>query len=703
MSEKLITLNNLKSFKEKSILNDVEYTNNLFDYSRMKKNVYLDTNNIEQPNENYSSSDYIQVKEGTFYVFSSNVRIGYYYDESKTLTGFISQNPFSYFTASQNGYIRFNLYNPVSPYFAMAVTTNLIVFNTLLQNTYIDASGNEVQNNSYTATDYIQVKKGVKYKLSSNARIGYYYDENKVLSSFISQEPFSEFEASNNGFIRLNLYSPVETSFYLVEETYIGKNEPYGYRLKHLLDNKDTSKDVKVKLFKYGNNLYFRSSFGDKDIIIRVNTVGSSNNSVNFNSYQTVEKDAVDETTSGTTFKGTLDDIAPVTVDGGYIGANHGNDHCYKVMFNSSHNLSESNIGEIWKDANNVNYLILKIVDTTNIIVATYNTETKIFEYIAPTASLTKGNTTLTISSASQTNLFPIENKISCKLFDENMEEIVDDGLYKGKRFTLCEEYNVVSPKGIYDYLVSNAGNNTNNSCASDSITDIYFRYSCTYQFTENGVVTLTGNYDIPTENGKKTFMVIGSQSETIGNYLSIPYSTFSQLALQNQIVNLEVATWTNADNPPNLLFQFSDSSMKKGFAVGYCPLFGDAKPSIRKNIYRAGYINDIIKKLYPYVTIGKELAGGDCLSFVAVRIPFNNFNSDFPAMSWYYQGEDIFVIVNCQTTRNGYLKMPNEMIGKKITVIEHDGVISCQNDVVVENGIKINCSNYGYILLKLS
>ena len=688
-----------------TLLGDTQKTKNIFDFQTMKKNTQVDGNGVEQVSAYYSATDYIQVVSGKTYVFSTAVRSALMFNLNKELVAWVSSSEFTYFTANANGYIRANLYNPVSPNFVMAEATNLIDFDALLENKVVLPDGTTDDSASYSATDYIKVKSGVKYKLSTNARSGFYYDEDKQLNSWLSQNAFDEFTASMDGYVRLNLYNPVSSSMYLIAETYIEELEPYGYRLVHLLPNKDASEQsVKVRLFKDGLNYYFRSDFGDKDIIIRVNLTASSNKSVNFESYQTVDKDTDYATISGTTFKGSSDDIAPVTVDGGYIGGNHGQDHAYKVVFASEHGLDESNIGEVWEDGNGLDYLIVKIIDETAILVANYDSTNEAFTYTAPTSNLSKDGTILTIASTSQMSILPTINNVSSRVLDENFNEITEDGLYAGQRYYICEKYSVISPKGLYNYLTANVGNNTNDSCSSNAITGLYYEFSCVYLFTEKGAVTLIQNYNMPNGNTGKTYMIIGAQSERIDEYYSVPFSTYFE-KFQHTIgtsVSLEKSdTWTNFDYPPTCLFNFSND-MKKGFACGYIPNLGDVKPEIRKSIYRAGYIYTS-GKLYPYATINKSLSGGDCFSLVAYRLPFNNFDSNVPIMSWFYQGKDIYVSINCQEQKNTYIKMPDYMIGKKITIIEKDGNITCDNDVVGLEGIKINCTNYGYVMLKVS
>lgn len=475
------------------------------------------------------------------------------------------------------------------------------------------------------------------------------------------------------------------------------------------LEEKSINEDEKVYLIKNGNLAYFRSKFSKtKDLLWKTGLYSSANKTFNLMLLNELDNSVPKNSVEGVgqTFKAVADDVSPVYVNSAfsYLGANHGNSSVQRVTFSSAHGLSEKNIGEYWTDASNKTFLIFRIIDSLNInVVRWLPSSPDVFLYELPSTYLTNGRSTYNISSAVYVVDVPCCNGVEVKVFDEKGKEITDDGIYCGKSFQVRERYNIISVQGIVNYLVGNVGNNTNTSCYSDDIKDYFCEIENIYEFKgEKG--SLTYYRDIYADKAGK-YEIAGITSGKIGEYYSVPCSTASAITHQGSSENVLVnaSNYTNADYPPASFYQYSGSNGTRGTNIGYNVAFGSAKAETRKNAveYAINYYMQTYK-MYPALS-RTNVAAGASISTVAYQTFFDNYDSDIPAVTWYYVGDDIYLNVNCQATVDKNIELPSYMIGKKVTVVKTDGSISIGTDFVNAKGLRIKANGYGFATLKLS
>lgn len=465
--------------------------------------------------------------------------------------------------------------------------------------------------------------------------------------------------------------------------------------LHHLIDKCSFNQNQLVKLVKSGDNIFVRSSFGDKDIVISSELFGSQNKIFNFNKYYTISHDTNDFT-NGEHFKNAVDDIAPIYFKNSYRGGNHGDSNVYLIT-EISHGLDESHIGRTMLDNDDEEYIILQVPNENTFVVGKYDESTGSFVAEPPVHLLTDGEASLSVTNCIATQLKPAVNHVSVKLFNDGGKEIWSDGEYGGRFFDVSVSYDIPTVSAVIEYLRSHVGSNTNLSCASDDITGKYCTVNNIYRFTERGAVTEYQTVDWYCS----TPVVAGFiQSAKIGNYYCVPHTAKSGINELTLAVNITKDLWDNADCPPDRFYQFNNQNAEMGFCVGYNTEYGSAIPSERENLTNAMRY-ETTGKMYPYLKNGSTEENFS-LSAITFRTPIAKYDDDFNAVSWYYVGDDIYLLVDVQKTVNKYLSLPSYMNGRKVELVKSAGSISVQNQFVTAQGVKIIVNHYGSAIIKL-
>ena len=462
----------------------------------------------------------------------------------------------------------------------------------------------------------------------------------------------------------------------------------------------DTSKIVyvaqnrKVSLLKSSDDISISSDFDDEVMTITGQLHGSENNAFKLLRY----------TLDNALWKIANDDITPIYFNDSYRGAGHGDDRGYTIMFSSSHGLTESNIGEIWTDANNVEILICKIISTTAILVCLPKTNPASNESpftLATLASpMSKSGTSLAFASATRGQFAPIANNVDVSVYVDG-EKVTANGEYYGDYVDVVECYDLLYLPSMVAYLKANVGSNTNKSYYSDAITEKYCTVTNVYRFTERGAMTLISSIDWAKTVNLSFAGII--QSQTIGDYYALPLTSANMLTdFNDTTVDFTPTIWNDASIPPNRYYQYEDAAMSKGIVLGYNTEIGTGKASARSASDTAGFINGASGKLYPKIVsnVGNTDTMIQCIAY---RVPLCAYPGDVPSVGWYYINDDVYLLINAQSTVDTYIPLPDAMIGRKITVIETDGSITLPCEVVLANGIKIKTTSYGSAILKLS
>ena len=467
------------------------------------------------------------------------------------------------------------------------------------------------------------------------------------------------------------------------------------------------SPSSRVVLTKNKNTIAFRSEWdSNTDMSIRCTTDGSYNKSFNINNYYLVNKSVVyEDVVSGSVWKSAGDDIAPAHFNNSYIGANHGWDKAYIVNTSSNHGATVSNIGETWTDSNGNNLVLLQVLTNNQMIFCCPNDNdgTSNLSIVTIGDTITNGSLSATISSVTRSQIYPSTNHKSVIICDKDGNEIIEDGVYKSEYFDVVESYDVYHVPSMIEYLQSNIGHNDNNSLCSDAIVEKYCTFNLVYRFTERGVITIFESIDFA-KNVSWDFAHF-TQCLTIGNWCVTPNSHIENGAeLGSDSITISQGMWNNLNVPPNRFYQYTDSNLTKGFCCGFLDDVGNAVPDIQKESSQVGFYYGPSKKMYPELNNkSRTVNAGESINAVAYRIPLDTYDVDLPSVGWFYVGDDIYLVIDAQTSVDKYILLPKHMSGRKISVKESYGSFDVPVKFVTAKGIRIKVNTYGSAILKLT
>lgn len=498
-----------------------------------------------------------------------------------------------------------------------------------------------------------------------------------------------------------------------------------------VLEDLEFNPGVTVK--RVGNLLYIVSQWNDTHNLVKAIEVARSssfaNNPVlNFTNEYLSLKDG-DPSVSATAVKTSGDDITPANINGSYIGANHSWVHGYNVQ-STGHGKTVADVGSIYKNGSNVEFVILRIVDANNLWMISKNQAVDGFSYsfAQPSGTLTyfsnganTGNIVVGSSSSlgnTYTNVLPATVKI---LMDGKIE-ITEDGTYFGKFVDINESYDVLDLVSIITQITANrpgGGYSVTPQLNELSGTEKIFNQSINYRFTKNGNTVVSTTF----RNYKKlnlSFLgFIQSAALTSGNIYvpkSLPISDGSTTYDFRQIknwttppaaaLNLTPAYWENPLSPPDRVLNMNATA---NIMLGYITDRG-IEASRKDIVYNSMFLNTS-RKIYPMGVNNQTPAAVEpnnfysCVAFRCYSNPSNN-PSGRTNYSYVEVGSDVFIFLDYHGALNDSIIPEPEWIGKKITVYEKNAQCILIGDIVtgaIEVLSTASPTNYGFIVLKLS
>jgi len=497
----------------------------------------------------------------------------------------------------------------------------------------------------------------------------------------------------------------------------------------------------KLTLLKSGVYLYIRSEFDStRDLVQKWKTSGSvvfgNNNPVTPWTTTLVSKTALNESSvfdAGTFIHTASDDACPANYNGTYIGANHGPASMI-VVSSAIHGKTNEDVGSEWTDGSGRKFYILRVVDTNTLWVLSENigSDSNKWDFDSSiTGDLTHSqNATHTsiISVESQSNNqleYCIKNVVRKIIIDGNAE-ISEDGIYYTSELDIIDEYDIINPVALIDYLVSNVGD----SEAPDySMAESQVYNNINYHINQNGSCVIYYHWLVNQEIdlGYMGFLQM-ERLYTGGSYTKrkqympkvLPISdgvktwTLTDIEDMNSLpataLDFTSAYYETAGVPPDRMVQFladSGDVLKIGFAMGYVPEIG-----ISENR------NDLVSKAWQIYTTGKHyphgiddklgnLASGTYYNAIVYRQYFRPQFTGYENTSAFYThkvGNFTYVYLDYHVEALlDKITLPVELNGKLVTVVEKTSNITLHSDFVSQSKILLSKSgsNYGYLVLK--
>ena len=467
--------------------------------------------------------------------------------------------------------------------------------------------------------------------------------------------------------------------------------------------------NAKVSIIKVDNDLQVKTPFDNKTMLIDMKVAQGENNTFNFGYYNTTTADTSPfEIATGVRYKIATDDICPIYFNGSYRGGNHGKNPTFKIEA-AGHDKTEKDIGSIWKDADNAEYIIYRIDDEDNfsVIGNISNSVNKIVTK-APKTSLTH------VSGATHTSLVSIVSSTSIqmtpnlknqivKIRNDQGEELNGNGTLFGKYIQLDVQYEIIDVVGIIEALIANVGSNTNESYYDETLpSEVIIQNG--YKFYENGVIVV-GCTVVPLVEKTCVNHFGGIQVTRIGSDFYVPFSVFDAIQTQGDSdVKLPISAWRDENFPPYKMYQFDGNN---GFMVGYNIDYKQGLPENRKNFVinddGAGWYKGNTKKIYPHfygVAPNTDLYGG-YLSFYAFSAPV--IKSNGKTIVFYYINGTLYAEIEFFQSFDGIIDIPSEYYGGKVDIIKKTNSVSVFSDVCSPNGILFRCNDSGSVTVRVS
>ena len=486
---------------------------------------------------------------------------------------------------------------------------------------------------------------------------------------------------------------------------------------------------------------------------------GSSNKIFNISNLTEVNSTLTfTDTNSGDLWKSSGDDITPININGTYIGANHGYNLITAMKNPVISPKTEADIGSIW-EVGGQQYVLVRVGDSPKedktktatlwfCPISDAAMESGIFSTSkndatgrAPTLNniLIGNGVTLThVSGATNTDDFVVDRPIQpdntplgvCQFYialnhvkmsaflNGNVEvDLTKDGVYSAEFVDFYEEYDIIYLPDVLEYLIDNAGKNTNASHHDESLKESYVTVKNTYRYHKNGACVVYSSYAF--QKDVEVGYIGGVQSIPFGDsnhYVYVPgangYTTPTFQNGKNEGTFPNVNIGKNILVDPNYLtttyFQLTTPDGAKAMNLGFNPLFGWGQNDVRAPHVGSGadalafyYQNSY--KMYPKLISGGTLDAGTTVDCIAYRLPSYKMDDDFFAINWYWVGDDIYLSLHTDhAVAEKTVTLPDYMNDMIPTVVEKSDSFTLVSDTIV-GGIRVTTSGAGYTIVKLS
>lgn len=483
-------------------------------------------------------------------------------------------------------------------------------------------------------------------------------------------------------------------------------------------DCDDLGNDENVTFIIRGNDFYLRArQFSPEyDMVWKLQREkGFHNKYFNISGMYTCPKAASDEETisSLTLWKDSSDDLCPVNVMGTYIGGNHGYD-CVDKLKCTAHGKTNSDIGSVWTDSEGKTYVLTHIYDSNYLGFVMFNdlnmSQGKM-SYGNPAVGTqmkhVKGalnQASIEIEARSGAQLWQCFNRYFLTVsIDGRQISPTKDGIYDGDRVEIETRYNIIYIPAMLTYLMENVGRNNADSQHSEAIENHYMKVYVSYEFNRNGSVSTYCSYDINKYLTMGYFGLVQSMAVSAATYTYVPDTVCDMPSLHDgNELKLTKDLWRSEQKAPYRYYQFSDSELDKGVCLAYDRSIGLGQNDIRlEQLEYAGKYSKA-QKMYPCLISGGALRRDNFYDAMAVRIPLYKYDQDMTAVAWYWNGDDIILMLDTHKSVTKDLTLPKYMDNMKIDVLDRSSNVVFEQAYVRECKLRLSTSDYGYLVLKL-
>ncbi len=488
------------------------------------------------------------------------------------------------------------------------------------------------------------------------------------------------------------------------------------------------------ELYKSGTNYKVRYPFNDtKDIVTTFSTTLDDNGAFNFVDSWLIDKTSAITATTLQLHGTGNDDIAPVNVNGVYIGANHGAPQL-RIITATAHGKTVNDVGSIWNDGSN-DYILLKVVDANNLWFFPENRHSDDTDWDFPNMSgntlthvsgaINTGNINSTTKTASQ--LRPAMKNVSHNFYADG-KLITTDGAYRCSELKIYETYDINDVGSMLELLVSNqpvGGYLTQPDLLQG---DVLMTIKNTYEAVKGGFVIYSDM--IPRKACNFNFYGIVQSRYMQPGWITkykryVPHTTTvndgstdwdfrlapSILTPYATSFNFTEGLWESGIAPVRSVDIAEGSSGPINFNMGYLPI-GVSKD--RENVVNNSLFLHTTRKNYPNLVTGDkindtdptEVSPNQVFSGAAYRIYTEPQEDETNSLFVKYSDNDDYGYLTGDFHDTGYyrLNVPDNLIGKKITVLNKSAGVTILGNILqgtLDISVSSLTNGYAYFEIK--
>lgn len=490
----------------------------------------------------------------------------------------------------------------------------------------------------------------------------------------------------------------------------------------------------KIVVLKKGDLIYVRSYFSpEKDVLITMNK--GLNGQVNFLNTRLISGTApLTDVSSGAVVHHCGDDSTPWNLNGTYIGANHGCSDGRELTI-KKHGLTVSDIGSEWLDEAGNKFYIIKIASPDSLWILGENKgKDGIWRFNKTIkAPLKNGDRVLKIEEDKMLQIRPAIRIKEQKYLVDGKTPLQDGVPTPCEFLDLKEEYDIICPDSLLEMIQKNPGKEAD--FAAQSL-DSVMTFKTLYRFMPLGACTIDHNVKANRKfNIGHALFVMSMQLNKDGYDMREEYIPKTLPFEKNDIkYNFKAVQDVSGkfpfpihfsekekniespDNYPDRFIQFLSKKQgdkitrEVGFAIGYSLIDGLGRSEERAKTTSMPIWIHTTSKTYPFAIdpkIGTRIPAGKEFHCLVYRQYFNPAAfSEATAVYWHKELDSYMLYIDYhKAVQNDTVKLPDYLIGKKITVVEKTPSLNLVTGKTVPPGGLVISANeqYGYIVLKLS
>ncbi|MCK9266504.1 hypothetical protein M0P98_06455 [bacterium] len=493
-----------------------------------------------------------------------------------------------------------------------------------------------------------------------------------------------------------------------------------------------------LKVIKNNDTVYIRSKFSQKeDLVVQIRL--GSNKQITFGSATLVNASAATDLRgfrSGKVIKHGGGDSTPWSINGTYIGADHGNSVSFALTVDN-HGKTVADIGSEWLDEKENKFYLIKIVDENRLMFIGSNSPTgDIWKFttqlIGKTLKSPSRNSTITFTERKMLQATPACRIKKQEYLVDGKTPLKDDELVTCSWLDIVEEYDIINTGSLLNDIIANPGQERN--FVADHL-DGVIRNEITYRFHPNGANIIyykakalqdfrlgymgfiqaskafQGKYNLLEYYIPKTLPFTKNDI----NYDFCKIEDYSKNFSTTLLFNEKEGNIADLSNYPDRYIQLltnrdGDKTVREvGFALGYSLIHGISVPSVRVKNVVGPFSLYVSGKSFP---VGVDRKMGNIIPkdtdfyCVCYRHYFNPLLAE-NATCFYWQKQENDTVIYLDYHKNvdkDLVKLPKEFVGKKLEIVEKTPSVTLHTkDAISEKGIEVSVTDgYGYIVLKV-